>query len=59
MCTSSDRPILVKAFTNMDIDAECIKTILDPYKVEDTSFKHQIGKMMPVGMKKTIKKIIK
>lgn len=59
MCTSSDRPILVEAFTNMDIDAECIKTILDPYKVEDTSFKHQIGKMMPVGMKKTIKKIIK
>lgn len=59
MSTSSDHPILLEAFTNMDVDADCIKKILNPYKVEDTSLKHQIGKMMPAGMKETIKKIIK
>lgn len=59
MSTSNDRPILLEVFTDKDIDAECIKTIMNPYVLEDTSFKHQIGKMMPAGMKETIKKIIK
>lgn len=59
MSTSSEKPILLEAFTNMDVDAQCIKTILNPYRVEDTSLKHQIGKIMPAGMKETIKKIIK
>lgn len=59
MNISSEYPILLEVFTNKDVDAECIKTILNPYKVEEPSFKHQIGKMMPTGMKETIKKIIK
>lgn len=59
MNTASEHPILLEVFTNMDVDAECIKAILNPYKVEDPSLKHQIGKMMPAGMKEKIKKIIK
>lgn len=59
MNISSNKPILLEVFTDMDVDAECIKTILNPYRPEDTSLKHQIGKMMPAGMKETIKKIIK
>ena len=59
MSISSDRPILMEVFTDMDVDADCIKNIMNPYREEDTSLKHQIGKMMPAGMKKTIKKIIK
>lgn len=58
MSTSSTCPVLLEVFTDMDVDADCIKNILNPYKLEDTSLKHQIGKMMPTGMKKTIKKII-
>lgn len=59
MITSSNSPILLEVFTDMDADAECIRTILNPYRPEDTSFKHQIGKRMPTGMKETIKKFIK
>lgn len=59
MITSSNSPILLEVFTDMDVDAECIKAILNPYRPEDTSLKHQIGKRMPTGMKETIKKFIK
>lgn len=59
MSTSNERPILLEVFTDKDVDAECIKMIMNPYVLEDTSLKHQIGKMMPAGMKETIKKIIK
>ena len=59
MDTSSEHPRLLEIFTDMEIDAECLNTILNPYKVEDITFRHQIGKIMPDGMKKTIKKIIK
>lgn len=54
----SDQPILMEVFTDMEADAKCINTILDPYRVEDTSVKHIIGKYMPEGMKKTIKNLI-
>lgn len=57
--TVSDHPILMEVFTDMDVDAECINTILNPYKEEKTSLKHQIGKMMPTEMKRKIKRIIK
>ena len=57
--TVSDRPILMEVFTDMDIDAECINTILSPYREEKMSLKQQIGKMMPTEMKKTIKRIIR
>lgn len=59
MSSSSDRPILMEVFTNKDVDANCIDTILNPYKVEEISLKHQIGKIVPTGMKETIKKIIR
>ena len=59
MSTSSDRPILMEVFTDMDVDANCINTILNPYRVEKPSLKQQIGKMMPTEMKRTIKRIIK
>lgn len=59
MNVSSERPIVLETFTDMDVDADCIKYILNPYREEVDSLKHQIGKMMPAGMKKTIKKIIK
>lgn len=59
MNISSERPILLEVFTDMDIDAECVRTFLNAYKLEDTSLKHQVGKMMPAAIKETIKKIIK
>lgn len=59
MSTSSDRSILMEVFTDMDVDAKCINTILNPYRVEKPSLKQQIGKMMPTEMKRTIKRIIK
>lgn len=59
MRSSSNYPILLEVFTDKDVDAECIKTILNPYRVEDISIKHQIGKIMPEGMKEKIKRIIK
>lgn len=59
MNTSGSYPILMEVFTDMDVDAECINTILNPYREEKPSLKQQIGKMMPKEMKKTIKKIIK
>lgn len=49
---NSSNPILLEAFTNMDIDADCIKTILAPYMVEDISFKQQVSKIIPKGIKK-------
>lgn len=59
MDTSVEHPILLEVFTSMDIDTECINNLLNPYRVEDKSFKHQIGKMMPAELKAKIKKIIK
>lgn len=59
MNASNDHPILLEAFTNMTVDAKCIASILNPYRAEDTSFKHQVGKRLPTGMKEAIKKIIK
>ena len=59
MDASSDYPVLLETFTNMDVDAECIRTILNPYRKEDISLKHQIGRIMPKGMKDKLKKIIK
>lgn len=56
---SKDYPVIMEVFTDMDIDAECINTILTPYRLDKPSLKHQIGKMMPTEMKKTIKRIIK
>lgn len=59
MRTSSDHPILLEVFTDKDIDAECINTVLAPYRLEKNTIKHQLGKMLSPEMKKTIKKIIK
>ena len=38
---------------------QCINEILNPYRAEDKSLRHKVGKIMPAGMKSTIKKIIK
>lgn len=54
--SESDKPIILEAFTNKEDDVKCINSILDEY---NKSLKHQIGKMMPRGMKETIKGIIK
>lgn len=59
MVENSDAPMLLEVFTDKDIDAQCIKDILVPYKTEDVSIKHMIGKVMPEGMKDTIKGILK
>lgn len=50
--SESDMPILLEAFTSKEEDVKCINSILDVY---NKSIKHQIGKMMPRGMKETIK----
>ncbi len=62
LCTESDKPILLEVFTDKDVDAQCIRDILAPYETplpENNSLKHKIGKMMPAGMKETIKSVIK
>lgn len=58
MDVTKDHPMLLEVFTDMEVDADCIRNVLNPYKVEDTSLKHQIGKRMPVALKQNIKKII-
>lgn len=58
MCLVSDKPIVLEVFTDKEIDANCIKTILKPYIREEQSFKHKIGKIMPHRMKEVIKKVI-
>lgn len=55
----SEQPIVVECFTDKDIDAECIRNILRPYILEDTSLKHKIGKILPDDVKQRIKKVIK
>lgn len=51
-----NQPILLEAFTSKEEDVKCINSILDGY---NKSIKHQIGKMMPKGMKETIKGFMK
>ncbi|MDO4363947.1 MAG: 2-succinyl-5-enolpyruvyl-6-hydroxy-3-cyclohexene-1-carboxylic-acid synthase [Clostridia bacterium] len=58
MNPSFDSPVLMEVFTDKEIDANCIKTILQPYHSETKSIKSTIGSMMPAEMKKIIKKII-
>lgn len=55
----SEKPIILEVFTDMDVDADCIRNILKPYQTEDTSLKHKIGKILPPEMKKSIKSILK
>lgn len=52
-------PMVLEVFTNMEVDAECIRNILTPYMTEDKSIRHMVGKRMPDGMKDTIKKFMK
>lgn len=55
----SEKPMILEAFTDKEIDANCIKEILLPYVSEDTSIKHKVGKMLPKGMKDMIKGLSK
>lgn len=57
MTEESDCPILLEAFTDKEIDIECINKIIIPYKQFST--KDKIAGMMPQGMKSLVKKIIK
>ncbi len=59
MKTESDKPIILEAFTDKDEDAAAIKNITAPYLTEEMTLKHTIGKMMPSGMKETIKGLMK
>lgn len=55
----SDTPIVLEAFTDKEIDADCISNILKPYVTEDTSFRHKVSKIVPQGVKDTIRGLIK
>lgn len=57
MASESNCPIIMEVLTDMDVDAQCIKDILYPYLTG--SIKHKIGKILPPGMRETIKSIIK
>lgn len=56
MMIESDCPIILEAFTDKDIDAQCIDEITAPYVNMPLSSK--ISANMPDGMKKVIKKMI-
>jgi 2-succinyl-5-enolpyruvyl-6-hydroxy-3-cyclohexene-1-carboxylate synthase len=53
----SKKPIILEAFTDMDVDADAIHNILVPY--HPVTLKQKIGKVMPQGMKDTIKGLLK
>ena len=60
MVTRSEQPIVLEVFTDKTVDAECINDILAPYRTPVTpTVKSQIAKMLPKGVKDTIKRIIK
>ena len=50
--------MVLEVFTDKEKDAEAIRTILEPYKAEDRSFRHTVGKILPEDVKKVIRKVI-
>ena len=58
MNTSGNSPILLEVFTDKEVDAECISTILIPYRPEEPPIKQPFGKRMLTGVKETIKRVI-
>lgn len=58
MNTSGNSPILLEVFTDKEVDAECISTILIPYRPEEPLIKQPFGKRMLTGVKETIKRVI-
>ncbi len=61
LVAQSEQPIVLEVFTDKTVDAECINNILSPYRTPGgtTTVKGQIAKMLPKGVKETIKRIIK
>lgn len=56
---TSSKPIVFEVFTDKDTDADSIRTILAPYILTSPSLKGTIAGKLPVGLKNTIKKIIR
>ncbi len=60
MIAESEQPVVLEVFTDKTVDADCIKEILEPYRTHVTAtVKGQIAKMLPKGVRETIKRIIK
>lgn len=59
MDQESDHPILLEVFTDKDIDAKCINSIVANYRTPNKSLKHKMGRILPDNMKKTIKGLIR
>ena len=57
MIEKSESPIVLEVFTNKEIDAECINTILEPYR--HLSLKQKVSKKVPQGLKNAIKGVLK
>mgnify|MGYP006063742999 FL=1 len=53
----SECPIIMEVFTDKEIDAECIKNIVAPYRAQN--WKQKVKNYVPEGMKKTIKGLLK
>lgn len=54
MQKESDAPVILEAFTEKEIDAECIKSVLIPYMNGISSVKNKIAKKMPQGLKNAV-----
>jgi 2-succinyl-5-enolpyruvyl-6-hydroxy-3-cyclohexene-1-carboxylate synthase len=52
----SDKPVLLEVFTSISGDAELLT---DYYRSNDTSFEGNVKRLIPAGIKNTIRKIIK
>ncbi|MCM1506126.1 MAG: 2-succinyl-5-enolpyruvyl-6-hydroxy-3-cyclohexene-1-carboxylic-acid synthase [Ruminococcus flavefaciens] len=53
----SDCPVLLEVFTDKEIDADCIRTILTPYR--QVTLKQKISDKIPQSVKKAIKGVLK
>ena len=59
MVEKSEQPIILEVFTDKEMDAKRISDIMKRYQKEDTSIKHKVCKILPQGIKNTIKNVMK
>lgn len=55
----SKKPILMEVFTDKEEDSKGQYYVIREYLASSNSLKHKVGKMMPEGLKSTLKNIIK
>ena len=59
VAADSEKPILMEVFTDKEEDSKGQYYVIREYLASSNSLKHKVGKMMPEGLKSTLKNIIK